>query len=336
MSLKRLWITDFRCFEHAELVPSAGVTVIKGPNGAGKTSLLEAVGVLATMRSFRVATREALVLRGAERAIVRAEIDQTGRQILIEAELPIGRPWHFQVNRQRMRRQADLGGALRVSVFSPDDLEVVQGPPARRRELLDTSLVAQDSKLEATAGEVERVLRHRRHCCVRGARVRGAPATRGAPVTWMRKNWARRPGTNLRRVGRAVGSRGSRLASAREELVDDLVGPASSAYRYLSGRDGQISFSYRRSWQGDLLSALRERRAEDLRQQTTGVGPHRDDLQILLDGMPLVRTLRRGSNGAWLSRSASLLTSSQQRGSENRPHCSSTTSSRSWTTGEPR
>ena len=66
MTLKHLWLTDFRCFESAEFVPTGNVTVIKGANGTGKTSILEAVGLAATMRSFRAGEqRESLVRIGA-------------------------------------------------------------------------------------------------------------------------------------------------------------------------------------------------------------------------------------------------------------------------------
>lgn len=83
-----------------------------------------------------------------------------------------------------------------------------------------------------------------------------------------------------------LASSGTRLAEAREQLVDDLTGPASAAYRHLSGRDSELRFSYRRSWDGELLDVLRMNRPEDVRHQTTGSGPHRDELVILLDGMP--------------------------------------------------
>ena len=281
MALKHLWITDFRCFEHAELVPADGVTVIQGPNGAGKTSLLEAVGLLATMRSFRVAAREALVRRGADSAIVRAEVEKAGRQVLIEAELPISRPWRFQANRQVTRRLADLDGALRVSVFSPDDLVLVQGSPGNRREFLDSALVTRDVKMESLIAEVERVLRHRgallrqsRGELAHGQNRAAAAVDRGDTQSTF-DVWDER-----------LASAGTRLAEARERLVDDLSGPAATAYRHLSGRDSNLAFQYRRSWQGELMDALRQGRAEDLKHQATGSGPHRDELVILLDGMP--------------------------------------------------
>jgi DNA replication and repair protein RecF len=283
MALKHLWITDFRCFEHAELVPAEGVTVIQGPNGAGKTSLLEAIGLLATMRSFRVAAREALVRRGADSAIVRAEVVQAGRQVLIEAELPISRSWRFQANRQVTRRLADLGGALRVSVFSPDDLELVQGSPGTRRDFLDAALVTGDVKMESTIAEVERVLRHR------GALLRQSRAeTAGGQGRGEAAGGLRRGDTEstFDVWDERLAGAGTRLAEARERLVDDLAGPASGAYRHLSGRDSKLAFAYKRSWQGELLDALRQGRAEDLKHQTTGSGPHRDELVILLDGMP--------------------------------------------------
>jgi DNA replication and repair protein RecF len=232
------------------------------------------------------------VRRGADSAIVRAEVEQAGRQVLIEAELPLTRPWRFQANRQVARRVADLGGALRVSVFSPDDLDLVQGSPSTRREFLDVSLVTGDVKMEATVAEVDRVLRHRaallrqsghRRRTYRDGRARdiaperqtgGEDGARG-DVDHTFDVWDER-----------LASSGTRLVEAREQLVDDLTGPASTAYRHLSGRDSKLAFDYRRSWQGELIDALREGRADDLKHQTTGSGPHRDELVIMLDGMP--------------------------------------------------
>jgi DNA replication and repair protein RecF len=203
-----------------------------------------------------------------------------------------------------MRRLADLGGALRVSVFSPDDLELVQGSPGTRREFLDASLVAGDVKMEAMVAEVDRVLRHR-GALLRQLGTRARAASRGTREN-ARENdkseadtavgFARAPVTDRHERGdldhtfdvwdeRLAGA-GTRLAEAREQLVADLVGPTRAAYRHLSGRNSELAFTYRRSWEGELLDALRRGRAADLKHQTTGSGPHRDELGIFLDGMP--------------------------------------------------
>ena len=287
MALKHLWLKDFRCFRSVEFVPAGDVTVIRGANGTGKTSILESVGLLATMRSFRGASREALVRNGEESAVVRAEVDNAGRQVLIEAEIPVGRAGRFQVNRQPTRRAADLAQGIRVSVFSPDDLALLQGPPAGRRGFLDGCLVTGDLRMEALVAEVERVLRQR------GALLRQRAARAASDQPRTRSQWGASKEGEQADIDstfdiwdeRLAGS-GSRLAQAREHLVGSLEEPACAAYRHLAGRESRLGLAYRRSWQGDLLDALRDGRAEDIRHQATGRGPHRDELLMTLDGMP--------------------------------------------------
>ena len=87
MRLLRLWLTDFRSYESAELAPAPGLTAIVGANGKGKSNLLEAVAWLATLGSFRGSPNEALVRVGAAEAVVRAEVegdDPGGRVVLLD------------------------------------------------------------------------------------------------------------------------------------------------------------------------------------------------------------------------------------------------------------
>src|SRR5437660_1330418 len=137
MRLDHIWLTDFRNYETADLALAATLTVVVGSNGAGKTNLLEAIGYLATLSSFRGAPPEALVRLGSEQAVVRGEGGAGERAVLIEAEVRPGGRGRVSVNRQAVRRVADLGDQrVRVSVFSPDDLVLVKGPPAGRRRWL--------------------------------------------------------------------------------------------------------------------------------------------------------------------------------------------------------
>jgi len=274
MAVLRLWLTDFRCFEAVEFEPDpSGLTVLQGENGAGKTSLLEAVGWLATQRSFRGAPRDAMVRRGCDRAVVRAETDNGGRSVLVEAELPTRGPARAQVNRQVVRRRTDLAQAVRISVFSPDDLAIVQEGPALRRVYLDDALAGRHPRYEALQTEVERILRQR-VAVLRQSGGRTDPEVNSTLDVWDD------------RLARA----GQDLASARAELAAELAPLVTDAYAALAGAVGTpssvVRLEYRPSWDGTLGDALVAARREDLRRQVTSVGPHRDDLEITIDDRP--------------------------------------------------
>jgi len=274
VTLSYVAVDDFRCFASARLEPDPeGVTAVVGPNGSGKTSLLEALAYLGTQRSFRGATRETMVRRGAERAIVRAEFVRDGSPVLVEAELALEGRSRAQVNRQAVRSRHQLAEAVAVTVFSPEDLGVVQGSPGRRRELLDEALDLVAPGASAAAEEVERVLRQR------GALLRQSGGRLSADVETTLEVWDDR-----------LAAAGTRLADAREALVGSLGDPVAVAYGALAGHEGprpsEVTLAYRRSWMGHLGVALRAARHDDLRRGVSTVGPHRDELEILLDGGP--------------------------------------------------
>ena len=264
MAITSLWLTDFRCFTEAFVEPDPhGLTVLRGPNGSGKTSVLEAVGWLATQRSLRGAPRDVLVRAGASRAILRAETVTAARRVLVEAELPVTGTARAQVNRQPVRRRADLAEAVRVTVFSPDDLHLVQDGPAGRRDYLDEVLVDRHPRFEQLISDVDRVLRQR------ASVLRQAGHGPDADIVTTLDVWDDR-----------LSTAGSELADARQALVVDLAPLVSEAYGLLAGSSEPVTLSYRRSWEEGLAEALRARRSEDLRRQVTTVGPHRDELEI--------------------------------------------------------
>ncbi len=270
MAVTALWLTDFRCFTEAVFEPDpAGLTVLRGPNGSGKTSILEAVGWLVTMRSFRGAPREALVRTGADRAILRAEVDAAGRRVQLEAEIPLTGPVRAQLNRQVVRRRADLAEAVRMTVFSPDDLQLVQGGPSARRDFLDEALVNRHPRNEALVTDLDRVLRQRT-ALLRQAGGRLTPEVEATLDVW---------DSRLVRTG-------EQLAEAREELVTSLAPLVNEAYERLAGVSEPVGLGYRRSWEGDLAGAVVRARPDDLRRQVTGVGPHRDELEITIGPRP--------------------------------------------------
>lgn len=270
MRITRLWLTDFRNYASAELAPSpSGLTVVIGDNGQGKTNLLEAAGYLATLSSFRGAPSEALVRAGCQRAVVRAEAEREGRALLLEAEINAAGRHRAQVNRQPLRRARDLLGALRVSVFSPDDLGLVKGGPGDRRRLLDEALVALHPRNDVVRGDVERIVRQR------NALLKQSGGRASADVAATLDVWD----AKLARAGEA-------LADAREGLVAALGPEVVKAYDQVAHTASAVTITYRRSWDGPLATALAAGRQEDLRRGLTTSGPHRDDLALSIAGLP--------------------------------------------------
>ncbi|MGI8940136.1 MAG: DNA replication/repair protein RecF [Iamia sp.] len=269
MELARLWLTDFRGYAAAEVEFDPGLTAVVGANGEGKTNLLEAIGWLGGLRSFRAAPTEALVRVGAERAIVRGEGRRDGRELLVECEIAPGGRSRMLVNRQPVRRARDGLEFLRAVVFSPDDLELVKGGPGERRRYLDDLLVALDPRLDATRSDLEKILRQR------GALLKQSGGRLTAEVEATLDVWDAR----LTQAGEA-------LADARALLVGDLGPVVDTAYRDLAG-GGEVVLRYAPPWrEGGLLSALHEARRDELRRGVSLVGPHRDELDVTLGGLP--------------------------------------------------
>jgi DNA replication and repair protein RecF len=273
--LQRLWLADFRSYASAELVPAPGLTAVVGANGQGKSNLLEAVAWLATLSSFRGAPSDALVRVGAGEAVVRAEVegDDPGRRtVLLEAVLRAEGRDQVLVNRQRLRRVRDLLGSVRVTVFSPDDLALVKGGPAERRRLLDDALVTLAVKHDALRGDLERVLRQR-GTLLRQSGGRATPEVVATLDVWDAK---------LAELGEATGR-------ARAALVARLQPLAAQAYDDVAAASASVTLGYDPPWrrvEGGLAAALAAARAEDLRRGTSTVGPHRDELELSVNGLP--------------------------------------------------
>jgi DNA replication and repair protein RecF len=269
--IRRLWLTDFRNHVESTLELAPGLTAVVGSNGQGKTNLVEAVAYLATLGSFRGAPADALVRAGAERAVLRAEVvHDDGRELLIEAELTTRGRGRVQVNRQRLARTSDLLGVLRVSVFSPDDLELVKGGPGERRTYLDTTLVALHARNDALLGDLDRVLRQRTTL------LKQAGGRLTAEIELTLDVWDAK-----------LAELGERLGQERAGLVAALRPHVQAAYEHLGGERKLVELGYDPPWRrAGLAAALAAGRTDDVRRQLSLVGPHRDDLQLDLGGLP--------------------------------------------------
>lgn len=269
MNVGSVSLVDFRSYSEAQFSFAPGLTAVIGPNGRGKTNLLEAVGVMAGIGSLRGAPDEALVRSGAEAAVVRGEIAAAGRDQTVEIEIARSGRNRVLLNRQRVSRLRELAEALTVTVFSPDDLQLVKGSPGQRRRWLDEALVACRPAHEALRADLDRILRQR-NTALRQAKGRVDPDMAVTLDVWDAK----------------LAAAGDRLRHLRRHLLAGLQPRLASAYAAVAGGPAQITADYASSWGPEpLAEALAEARPDDVRRAVTTVGPHRDDVSFEIDGL---------------------------------------------------
>lgn len=271
MIVTRLELVDFRNYSAASFQFHRGITAVIGLNGQGKTNLAEALAYLASLESFRGAPTEALIRVGADTAIVRATVlHPDGREVLVELELSRHGRNRVHVNKQPLGRSRELLGVMRVSVFSPDDLSLVKGGPQERRRFMDDTLVSLALKYDALRLELDRIVKQRNMLLKQA----GGRVDHDVAVTldiWDAK---------LTEVG-------DKFGLARAVLVARLSPLVSEAYEQLADRVSVVELRYEPQWrQRGLAAALADARRDDVRRGVSTVGPHRDDVEMFIGGLP--------------------------------------------------
>lgn len=269
--ITRIELTDFRVYESAVIEPHASVTAVVGKNGQGKTSLAEAMSYLSSLRSFRGVPNDALVREGAETAYLRAlVVHPDGREILVEAEINRSGRNRVLVNKQRLARVRDLLGVVRSTVFAPTDLQVVYEGPSARRDLVDDALVALAPRNDHLRLEVDRIVRQRNML------LKQAHGRLSADIAETLDVWDQK-----------FTIEGTRLGEARARLVARLAPFVQESYEALAGEATAVEVVYEPEWRRTgLAAALAASRDEDVRRGVSGVGPHRDDVGLVVKGMP--------------------------------------------------
>ena len=271
MRVLGLTLRDFRGYDNAAVAVGPGLTVVTGPNGAGKTNLLEALYFGCTGRSCRTTNEREVVRFGAPatRVVVRAE-GADGRHELAVGFEP-GQPKRMQVDGAPVQRMLDVPDRPLVSIFLPDRLELVKGPPALRRGHLDQLVAALWPSRVGTRRAYAQALAQRNALL---ARIRVGGAGRQSLPTW-----------DLQ-----LATHGLALMADRERAVAALQAPFERLCGEL-GLDGDPSVAYRprsRATAPEQLAAeLAERAQSDLERGFTGHGPHRDEVAMLRSGREL-------------------------------------------------
>jgi DNA replication and repair protein RecF len=260
--LARLRLRDFRNYARLDVEFGPGFHLLLGDNAQGKTNILEAVYLMATLRSFRGVGSGQMVRQGATGYFVGGTVVGQGRNEIKMYWSAAQRT--LSLNGSPVKRVGDYLGALRTVVFCTEDLQLIKGTGRVRRRFLDLLLT------QTQPGYLPLLQRYAHALRSRNALLKQRAVDE----------------TALEGFSRELAALGTEITRQRREIVPRIAPLARLAYRRISHDAEELRLEYRPSVKKDFTVELAQSRARERVQRMTVVGPHRDELQLDLNVRP--------------------------------------------------
>lgn len=278
MSYKTLKLQSFRSYDAYAVQFSTGVNIVVGPNGSGKTNLLEALYVISTGSSFRATDRD-LVRQGDDWFRIEAMYGDDQR-VLTYSLLDAQSPKHFSLDGTK-RVRLSYEQKIPVVLFEPDHLRLLSGPPAARRDYLDSVLARLQPDFARARSQFERTLLQRNNI-LRHAERR-SKALDDQLFVWniTLAEWA------------------EQIAERRLGLIGFINSRVDELYSHIANAPSKVHLEYETdlsptAYKTSMLRQLDAQLDKDIARGFTGVGPHRDDFALHLNGARSNITASRG------------------------------------------
>lgn len=278
MHIERICLTDFRNYERLDFEPVDGLNILVGPNGQGKSAILEAVYVLATSKSHRTSRDMDLIRLGRVSTRACAEvIRDTNNDVVVELILSRAEKKIVKLNTVRHPKIGDIMGQLNAVIFSNSDIDMVRGEPSLRRRFLNLEISQISPQYIYALGRYKRVLEQRNNL-LREMKTSGGTAS------------------SLEMWDNQLAAYGATVIARRAKFIEFISGVAAKLYASLTDEAEELGVSYKpnvkvegieseHEIQTEFSRQLVSRRELDISRGTTTVGPHRDDIILMVDGI---------------------------------------------------
>ena len=282
MIFRKISLSDFRNIESLEIIPGEKVNIICGENAQGKTNLMEALWLFTGAKSFRQTKDSEFIRFGAEKANMKADFFSENREQNAEITFSPGKS--IKKNGIDIKTAAEYAGTIGGVVFSPSHMNLFRDGPKERRRLIDTSLCQLYPKYLSVLADYKKVL-DQRNTVLKDARYHSGLidmidiydeqlARLGGSIIRTRVNYCESLNKKASEIYKGM-SRGREKFLA--EYITTVLPEGEHAESSMSTADWAQKFY-------DVLGATRN---YDFEHGATSVGPHRDDLEVSLDEMPV-------------------------------------------------
>ncbi len=266
MRIDSVEIRDFRNIREAFLKPDPEMNVIYGENAQGKTNLIEAVWMFSGMKSFRGAKDAELKNFDSDFARIKTAFESSGRTQT--AELTVTERRRATLNGVPLASPTELLGKFGAVVFSPSFLSIVQNGPSERRKFMDSAVCRLTPSYAALLAEYSRLIRQR-NSLLKDAHLETALLDM------------------LDVIDEKLCETGEKIIKKRREFLRTLAPFVCGIYDGLSSGKEELTLEYVRKYEKEAMSLreiLKENRKFDLINKTTSAGPHRDDIDLYING----------------------------------------------------
>ncbi|MBR3195288.1 MAG: DNA replication/repair protein RecF [Clostridia bacterium] len=271
MYLKTIDLTNYRGYERTHLDFPDGITVISGKNAQGKTNLLESVFFCCSGKSHRNAKEDEIILFGAEYSILKAVFERNHVAHDVEITLQREKRKKILFDGARISRTSEFVGQMKSVLFSPDNILIVKDSPARRRNYMDVALS------QVFRGYLKLLIDYNKTLAMRNALLKEGPGHSGWKTMDVFES--------------QLAHYGARIMAARRNFCEEAGKEAETIQNRISGGEDTLTVTYSPNVESEateeenrLLEEIGRNREKDIFRRTTTVGPHRDDILLLVNG----------------------------------------------------
>ena len=267
MYIKRLVLNNFRNYENEEISFADGVNILYGENAQGKTNIVEAIYMIATTKSHRGNYDKEIISFDKEEGHICAELVKREIDHRVDMHLRKNKNKGIAIDRMPIKKSGELMGLVNIIIFSPEDLTIIKNGPTERRRFMDMELCQLNRIYFNDLSNYNRVLNQRNHLLKQVSYDKGQ---RDMLSVW---------DSQLVEFGTSI-------IREREKLIDGLNSILKEIHKNLTNQKEELTLVYQKNvTEENFLRELELKQDTDIRYQSTQVGPHRDDIEFLVNGM---------------------------------------------------
>ncbi len=269
MFIKSLELKNYRNYEQLSMNFAGGTNLLYGDNAQGKTNIVEAIYLAATTKSHRGSKDREIIQFHHDEAHIRIHYEKQDIMHQLDMHLKKNRAKGVAIDRIPIRKSSDLLGQIPVIFFSPEDLKIIKNGPSERRKFLDIELSQLERLYLYHLTKYNKILMQRNNLL---KQLKFQPSLVDTLEFW-----------DLQLV-----KYGSEVIRYRRKFIDHLNMIIKQIHRKLTGNREEIQLEYENNVEYDIfLTELNKKRSIDLKYTTTSIGPHRDDISFIVNGIDI-------------------------------------------------